>query len=127
MSVTQGTTASFFWVETGDHDEDWLVVARTSRSASGFFEDCEGYNRGDARASRVISGLAIEEGDEVPRYARFDDLKALGLIILRIRPDHVARLVGRFYHEGKLEGLIESIQTAMEANKSRSNDSMDSG
>lgn len=45
MSSNEKPAPAFYWVETNDHDEDWLVAARTSRSASGFYEDCEGYFR----------------------------------------------------------------------------------
>lgn len=43
-----------YWLETTDHDEDWFVVARTAREARLFFEDQEGYARGDATSSHVL-------------------------------------------------------------------------
>jgi|HubBroStandDraft_1064217.scaffolds.fasta_scaffold295272_1 hypothetical protein len=45
---------SLYWCKTPDGDEDWFVVSNTARDASRFHEDEEGYERGDARAERIV-------------------------------------------------------------------------
>lgn len=44
---------NLYWVETSDHDEDWFIIAKNSRSACSYHEQYEGYNSGDANASLV--------------------------------------------------------------------------
>lgn len=42
-----------YWCTTPDGDEDWFVIATSSREARYFFEDYEGYNRGDSESELV--------------------------------------------------------------------------
>jgi transcriptional regulator with XRE-family HTH domain len=46
---------SLYWCTTVDGDEDRFVVARTASAARRFHENAEGYDRGDARAERVMA------------------------------------------------------------------------
>lgn len=42
-----------YWCSTGDHDEDWFMVARNSRQAASLHANWEGYDPGDAQAEFV--------------------------------------------------------------------------
>jgi hypothetical protein len=42
-----------YWVETADHHEDWLVIARTAGEVREFFEDSEGYDDHDSTTHLV--------------------------------------------------------------------------
>lgn len=44
-----------YWCETGDHDEDWFVVARSDEEAARFHENAEGYDEDDAWAEEVCA------------------------------------------------------------------------
>jgi hypothetical protein len=37
-----------------DHDEDWLILARTARMAESYHIQYEGYEPGDARAELIL-------------------------------------------------------------------------
>lgn len=60
---------ALYWCETEDHDEDWFVLATCGASAQLFFEDAEGYDRGDCTVSWVAEapeGLSLEDGAAWP-------------------------------------------------------------
>lgn len=42
-----------YWAETGDHDEDWFIIAKNSRQACSLHENYEGYEHGEAWATRI--------------------------------------------------------------------------
>lgn len=44
-----------YWVTTQEGAEDWFVVANNARAACRFFEEYEGFARGDASAERVLA------------------------------------------------------------------------
>jgi hypothetical protein len=56
---------NLYWVTTDDHDEDWFILARTSRTAESYHIQYEGYEPGDAR---VNSSCAQEL---IPIQARY--------------------------------------------------------
>lgn len=45
---------ALFWVTTADASENCFVVARSESAAARFFEDEEGYDRGDAEVQHVV-------------------------------------------------------------------------
>ena len=96
-----------YWVTTEDHDEDWFVVAESSREAARFFEDFEGYDPGDAVAEAVLDipgDVRAEMGwppDEL--------LEALGASALTSDGTRVVEIGGRRFAEGLLEETLRSL------------------
>jgi len=43
---------TLYWVSTADHDEDWFIFAKSTRSAAKFHADYEGYGPREPRLSR---------------------------------------------------------------------------
>ena len=54
-ATKKGGRWSLYWCTTPDGDEDWFVVATSAASAARFFENDEGYARGEAHARRVVA------------------------------------------------------------------------
>jgi hypothetical protein len=50
-----GRRFSLYWCTTPDGDEDWFVVSDSAREARRFHENAEGYERGYARAERIVA------------------------------------------------------------------------
>ena len=96
-----------YWVTTEDHDEDWFVVAKSSREAARFFENFEGYDPGDAAAEAVLEipgDMGAEKGwppDEL--------LEALGARSLTSDGTRVVEIGGRRFAEGLLEEMLRSL------------------
>lgn len=88
-----------YWIETADHCEDWFVVSRTAREGRRFFEEMEGYHRGDSR-STLVKTLGNEGKTWWPTL---DELRQYGLKILRAETPRVAVYEGVRYAEGILE------------------------
>lgn len=99
---------ALYWCETPDHDEDWFVIARTAREARRFFGNYEGYDTGDAEASRICG---IPEGASVtePCWALEDILIRCGAKILRADEPRLVEIQGIRYEEGTLEALIMKL------------------
>jgi hypothetical protein len=97
-----------YWCTTEDHDEDWFVVARTARQAARFFEDYEGYDRGDADANRIC---AVPEGYAVgePDWADLELLARCGAKILRRDSPRTVEIAGIVYEEGRLDSIIMRV------------------
>ncbi len=98
-----------YWVTTEDHDEDWFVLAPSSKDATQYFENYEGYNPGDAEAEEIIGisdDLQLEKG--WPDKAL---LEKLGFVFLSNEDDHtrVVEFYGRKFVEGSLEAIINEI------------------
>ena len=75
-----------YWVTTDDHDEDWFILARTSRTAESYHIRYEGYEPGDARAELILPAGTNTNPGPIPRHAQLEDLQTLGFEILR-RPE----------------------------------------
>ena len=97
-----------YWVATADHEEDWFIFARTSRSAAKFHEEFEGYGRHYASARKVLSNLELPKpASRVPCHAQMPDLEALGFQVLDPgRHPTVMTLAGEFFVEGFYEVLV---------------------
>jgi|SRR5208282_231126 len=99
---------TLYWVTTEDHQEDWFILARHSRSAECYHVETEGYEPGDARAERIMAvpkGLLGES--RLPRHAQLPDLKKLGFKILSGEPAaRNVQLKGRTFMEGALEQML---------------------
>jgi len=96
-----------YWCETGDHDEDWFVVARSARAARRLHEDLEGYARGDATSAlvcRLPEGVCIDDG-----WPSDETLVACGARFVRSRSPRVVEVAGRTYAEGMLDAAIDQI------------------
>jgi hypothetical protein len=103
-------TAKLYWVTTTDGDEDWFVLAFTSRSASSFHERYEGYDAGDAEAELILQAPKLP--GPFPRHAQLEDLKSLGFQLVDPNPDlRIIRLGKRVFAEGVLEHLVENART----------------
>ncbi len=42
-----------YWLFTVDHHEDWFVIEQNAKKACRFFEDAEGFSRGDASSLHI--------------------------------------------------------------------------
>jgi hypothetical protein len=100
---------NLYWVTTLDHDEDWFIFARTSRSAASYHEHCEGYDTGDAKARLVIARLQLPKYEQglPPCHAQIADLIALGFEVVGGGPhQRGVQFKGKLYVEGYLQALI---------------------
>jgi hypothetical protein len=98
-----------YWVTTHDHDEDWFIFARTSRSAASYHEHYDGYNTGEARARLVIAQVRLPkyESGPLPCHAQIADLIALGFEVVGADPyRRGVRFKGELYLEGELQTLV---------------------
>lgn len=112
-----------WWCETGDHDEDWFVVARSEREAAKYHEDEEGYDHGDAWAE-LVCVLPIEQQAAAKRQGAHwpspDVIIACGGEFLPHVPQdganelreaagsgsRVVRIRGKVYAEGDIVGNV---------------------
>jgi hypothetical protein len=98
-----------YWVTTLDHDEDWFIFAKTSRSAASYHERYDGYDTGDARARLVIAQVQLPkyENGTPPCHAQIADLIALGFEVVGVDPHRRGvRFKGELYLEGELQTLV---------------------
>ena len=97
-----------YWVSTPDHDEDWLIFAKSPRSAAKFHVDYEGYDPGEATAESILE--APDAAGPFPRHAQIDDLAALGFEILK-SGDHgrSVKYGDRTFVEGHLESWVAEV------------------
>lgn len=98
-----------YWVTTHDHDEDWFIFARTSRSATSYHEHYEGYDTGDAKARLVIARVQLPKYEQGPPpcHAQIADLVALGFEVVGADPyRRGVRFKGELYVEGYLQALV---------------------
>lgn len=115
MTKDRKATVGLYWVTTCDHDEDWFILAKNSRSATRFHEIYEGYDPGDATARKVLGGIQLKDGDNVPRHAQIEDLEPLGFKVLQEDPTRIVRLRGRTFREGQLQVAVEAAYKIIEA------------
>jgi hypothetical protein len=87
-----------YWVTTDDHDEDWFILARTSRTAESHHIQYEGYEPGDARAELILRAGTDSNPGTIPRHAQLEDLQTLGFeghlepMVTEVRDDAVETL-----------------------------------
>jgi hypothetical protein len=98
---------NLYWCETMDHDEDWFIVAPSAKDARRIHEDCEGYGRGDARATlvlRIPTTLAPAVG-----YPTHDLLCSLGAVLMSEQTPRVVQIGSRVYQEGGMDAVIDRV------------------
>jgi hypothetical protein len=108
-----------YWCETDDHDEDWFVLARNEDDATEFFEEFEGFDEGEAKATFVCELPASELGRyRGTAWPNNDTLVACGGEFLPLvtqdgadairamvgSGSRVVRLNGNVYAEGDIVG-----------------------
>lgn len=113
MTSTKKATTALYWVTTRDHDEDWFILARNSRSASTYHESSEGYNPGDAVVRKVLGGVQLTDGASLPRHAQIEDLESLGFRLLQSHPYRIVRFHGKIYKEGQMQALVDTIHEVL--------------
>ena len=97
-----------YWVSTADHDEDWFIFAKSTRSAAKFHAEYEGYDSGEAMAEPILAAQGA--AGPMPRHAQIDDLAALGFEILKGGSHgRSVKYRDRTFVEGHLESLIAEI------------------
>lgn len=103
-----------YWVTTDDHDEDWFMIASSSKAAAKLHEDMEGYNHGEAAAEAILDipeHLPAERG-----WPTEELLRSLGAQFLHDEQPRVVEIAGRTFCEGMLESrLNEIVDDAFEA------------
>lgn len=96
-----------YWVTTGDHDEDWFIVASSSDEASTYHEDMEGYEPGDAKAEEILDipkNVPAEKG-----WPSDELLLAVGAKFLLNDQSRVVEIAGRKFCERMLEAILNKI------------------
>jgi hypothetical protein len=96
-----------YWVTTEDHDEDWFVVALSSKKASRFHERMEGYNPGDATAEEILS--IPQKFVAKPGWPSDELLLALGAKFVINDQTRVVEIGGRNFCEGMLAATLNEI------------------
>lgn len=99
---------ALYWCETPDHDEDWFVIARTAREARRFFELDEGYDPGDAEASRIC-GLPEGDSRNKPGWAQLDLLARCGGKIVQAAGVRIVEIRGVVYTEGRFDYQLDQL------------------
>ena len=96
-----------YWVTTEDHDEDWFIVASSSKEAAKYHEDMEGYDRGDAKAEEILD---IPENVPADKGWPSDELLlAVGAKFLLNEQSRIVEIAGRKFCEGMLEAILSEI------------------
>jgi len=96
-----------YWVTTEDHDEDWFIVASSSKEAAKYHENMEGYNPGDAKAEEILDipeNISAEIG-----WPSDELLIELGAKFLLNDQSRVVEIAGRKFCEGMLEATLNEI------------------
>jgi hypothetical protein len=102
-----GKHMQLYWVTTEDHDEDWFIVASSSKEAAKFHENMEGYNPGDAKAEEILDipeNISAEIG-----WPSDELLIELGAKFLLNDQSRVVEIAGRKFCEGMLEATLNEI------------------
>ena len=96
---------------TGDHAEDWFVVANNAEEAATFHEDAEGYMPGDATAEMI---LKIPDGVMMnPGWPPHEVLRSCGAVFLAEAPARVVEIGNRRFCEGLMESAIRELDDDM--------------
>jgi hypothetical protein len=105
---------NLYWVTTDDHDEDWFIFSRTKRLAEDYHEGTEGYDRGAAKAERILTvpKVQLELDERSPRHAQLEDLAVLGFEVLHTGDSRLrsVRYGSRVFVEGPLQSAIDASQ-----------------
>jgi hypothetical protein len=97
-----------YWCETSDHDEDWFIVASSSKEACCIHEDQEGYDEGYARATlicRIPAALAPTIG-----WPNRELLDALGGMFLSESTPRVVQFGQKVYAEGGMDAVLGRLE-----------------
>lgn len=91
-----------FWVSTPCHEEDWFVVAKSYHAATKFFEDHEGFNRGDAKAKKVfdLEDTDFDSDRSGSHHPSHELIESIGGNIDWDGYGRVVTLNGKTYYEG---------------------------
>jgi hypothetical protein len=111
-------TMKLYWVTTQDHDEDWFIFAESAKSARTYYEDYEGYGKGDAHSRLIVSDVTLREfqNGTPPCHAQFQDLFQIGFQDAGTIPNRrKVRFNGEIFREGILESIIELGRKQMAA------------
>lgn len=101
-----------YWCTTEDSEEDWFVVARSSRSAARWFEENAGYERWEVRARAVrpipvdvYHALVERRGAPVdpPFCPDLAMLRDTGADVLRVQAPRVVQIGDEVFVEGILD------------------------
>lgn len=98
---------NLYWCETGDHDEDWFMVASSAVEASRFHEEAEGYGIGDAHATfvcRIPKKLSPQPG-----WPDNELLLSLGAIFLSRSTPRVVQIGATVYREGGMDAVVDRL------------------
>jgi hypothetical protein len=96
-----------YWVTTEDHNEDWFIVASSSKEASKYHENMEGYEPDDAKAEQILDipeNIPAETG-----WPSDELLLAVGAKFLLNDQSRVVEIAGRKFCEGMLEAILNEI------------------
>ncbi len=96
-----------YWVTTEDHEEDWFIVASSSKEAAKLHENMEGYNPGDAKAEAILD-IPEKMPAEIGWPAE-ELLRDLGARFICASPSRVVEISGRKFCEGLLDSTIRSL------------------
>lgn len=108
--------SKLYWVTTQDHDEDWFVVAPTSKAAEIFHEDAEGYDRNYAKAVYIcdVPKKVLEKyplpGGASAWWPDNELIAELGAEITNTDNTRVVKFMGKTYVEGLLESVVEKAR-----------------
>ena len=101
-----------YWCETGDHDEDWFVVARNPKQAAQLHEDEHDYEPGEVLVTRIctLPPALQQRKDELLGRASDATLVACGARLLNgtleggvfsnVFDSRVVVIAGDLYKEG---------------------------
>ena len=105
---------NLYWVTTEDHHEDWFIVAASAAKASMFHEREEGYDKGDAKAVKILdipTHIEVIQG-----WPSEQQLLALGANFIRNETPRVVEINGAKFSEGMLEYLIVQVDKGIRDN-----------
>lgn len=105
-----------YWVTTPDHDEDWFIFAKNSRSAESLHVEYEGYSPGDATAQMILHD--VDYNDHVPCHAHEPELERLGFEIVQTGDPFLRQVKyqGRTFTEGSMQSdVMRAHDDAFEA------------
>ncbi len=101
-----------YWCSAPCHCEDWFVIGRSLVSARRWFEDFNGFDRGEADAQYLCDAPAQLQHDGDFRYGPSalledaDALRACGVRFLNAEVPMVAEFEGRRFVQGMFPELL---------------------
>jgi hypothetical protein len=117
FNLFQELMMHLYWVTTDDHCEDWFIIASSEAEAANWFEQNEGYDKGDATAQRILdipASIQLETMDDEyadgwPGWPSEDILITLGATFISHDSPRVVEISGRRFCEGLLEEIIRGF------------------